>query len=159
LLELHSLQLVESRSVSCSYQRPTWRGTSAAWGILPGRPNTCYTTSQGERYRWHHLCTEDVSGSQQHSEASRRRESPRCRAVHQYRTALWRFRSSRSSSECRRSRARIFRTASHSAPCFGGDLTRNNHQDKFATEHLTTRIQPTVCFVFDISWFPVLPLQ
>lgn len=121
MLELHSLQLVESRSVSCSYRRPTWRGTSAAWGILPGRPNTCYTTSQGERYRWHHLCTEDVSGSQQHSEASRRRESPRCRAVHQYRTALWRFRSSRSSSECRRSRARIFRTASHSAPCFGGD--------------------------------------
>ena len=104
----------------------------------------------------------DVSGSQQHSEASRRRESPRCRAIHQCRTALWRFRSSRSSSECRRSRARIFRTASHSAPCFGGDLTRNKHQDKFASERLATRrtrIQPTVCFVFDISWFPTLPLQ
>ena len=28
------------------------------------------------------------------------------------------------------------------------------------TEHLnTTGIQPTVCFVFDISWFPLLPPQ
>ena len=58
LLELHSLQLVESRSVSCSYQRPTWRGTSGASGILPGRPSTCYRTSPGARYRWHHLYTE-----------------------------------------------------------------------------------------------------
>ena len=41
----------------------------------------------------------------------------------------------------------------------GGIWQGTNIKISFATEHLTTRIQPTVCFVFDISWFPVLPPQ
>jgi len=90
-------------------------------GSHPGRPSTCYRTSLEERYHWRHPCTEDASGNQQRSEASHRRGSPRCRAVLRYRTVQWLSHSSRSSSECRRSRARIFRTASRSAPCSGGD--------------------------------------
>ena len=57
----------------------------------------------------------DASDTRPRSVASHRRVSPRCRAALRYRTVLWLSRSSRSSSGCRRSRARIFRRASHSA--------------------------------------------
>ena len=41
----------------------------------------------------------------------------------------------------------------------GGIWEGTNIKISFSSQHLTTRIQPTICFVFDISRVPLLPPQ
>jgi len=121
-LARHSPQLVESHIASCSCRRRAWQGSAGDEDILPDKPSTCCKIYQEGHCRSHRLCREGASDTQLRSVASHRRVFLRYRATLRYRTAQWLSRSSRSSISCRMSRARIFRTASHSAPCSAGGL-------------------------------------
>jgi hypothetical protein len=87
LVEHHSQQLEEQRISSFACRTQAWLGIFVDVDILLGMPNIGYSFFLMERYHWHHPCTMDVFGTQQHFVANHRHgflhciEDRRCKTV------------------------------------------------------------------------------